>query len=658
MAHQDFQASSVDEDLILFGLGGPRPLQFRRFLVRHLEGLFILLVAIIVIAVFYLFPYKIAFLNFFYLPVLTAAYFLGKRKAVLGALLCLLSGVLFAYYRPGWFAVSGTRLNALLALATWGGFLILTSAAIGSLQEKLARGFEETRQLYEELKRSRVTEEMKEKVEKALYATMDPVVAKLATEGKLRFEKRDISIMFTDLTNFTTYSDQNRPDVVLEELNRFLGQIEPIVELFRGHIDKYMGDGVMVEFGAPVDFDRHALMAVLAGLRMQRKVNTLDLPWRLRVGIATGSTIVGMLGVRRQTYSAVGDRVNVAKRLEEICEAGKVYIDEPTFRAVEPLVVASKLHNTGYRRHGDRELLDRLTALEEKLSREGEAPELLYDLGKINFELHDATAAIGYFERALALDPDSTEIRLAYADANFKRDEFEKIQLKGKLQKITVYEVNKIKDRWNDPAVIPPPVAAAYSAVASQIEVPEDVVLGVEALDGAVGHSRVVALLAYAIADRLKLNEELKKTILLAGYLEDLGKEAIPANVLNRGGSLTDQEFGLLEKYVHESVAACRRMGYVDAPLLDIVLHHHEAWNGSGYPDGLRGEAIPLGARITAVAEAYSALTAWRPYHEPWDARVAMSELRKGVEKGRYDSKVVEALIDTLRSTSSPQFVT
>jgi adenylate cyclase len=223
MANPDFRAPLVDESAVPFGLRGAWPLQFRNFIVHHLEGLFILLVVAIVGAVFYLFPYKIAFLNFFYLPVLSAAYFLGKRKAVMGAVLCFLSGILFAYYRPGEFAVQGTRINALLVLATWGGFLILASAAIGSLQERLARGFEETRQLYDELKRSRVTEEMKEKVEKALYATMDPVVAKLATEGKLRFEKREISIMFTDLTNFTTYSDKNRADVVLEELNRYPG---------------------------------------------------------------------------------------------------------------------------------------------------------------------------------------------------------------------------------------------------------------------------------------------------------------------------------------------------------------------------------------------------------------------------------------------------
>jgi HD-GYP domain-containing protein (c-di-GMP phosphodiesterase class II) len=75
-------------------------------------------------------------------------------------------------------------------------------------------------------------------------------------------------------------------------------------------------------------------------------------------------------------------------------------------------------------------------------------------------------------------------------------------------------------------------------------------------------------------------------------------------------------------------------------------------WNGSGYPDGLAGDAIPLGARITAVAAAYSALTSWRPYREAWDARVALSEIRKGIEKGRYDPKVVSTLMEVLNPRS------
>jgi len=534
-------------------------------------------------------------------------------------------------------------------LGTWGGFLILASASIGTLQEKLQRGFRETRQLYEVLKRSQGAEEMKEKVEKTLYATMDPVVAKLATEGKLRIEKREISIMFAELTNFGGFSDANRPDVVLEELNRFLGYLEPIADMFRGHIDKYMGDGMMVEFGAPLDYDQHALLAVLAGLRMQQNVRRLDLPWALRVGIASGSTIIGMLGVHRQAYSALGDRVNVAKRLEEICEGGKIYIDEPTYAAVQTFVTASLVRNVAFSRKADQGNLDRLKLLEEKLRGEGASAQLLYEMGQTSFKLHDATAAIGFFGRALALDPESTEIKLAYADANIKRDDFEKIQLKGKLQKIIVYEVTGIKDRWMDPKVIPPAVAAKYRAAESFIDVPEEAVLPIEALDGAVGHCRVVALLSYAIADHLGLEEKTKRIIMRAGYLQNIGKEAVSHRILNSPRSLTDQESGHIERYVAESVAACRRLGYVDPELLDIVLHHHETWDGNGYPDRLKGEAIPLGARITAVAEAYSALTSWRPYREAWDSRVAMNELRNDVERGHFDPSVVEALTEIFR---------
>lgn len=652
MAKESPAITSISEPVAPVGLTGTWPPRLKNFVIRHLEVLFILLVALIVVAVFYLLPYKIAFLNLFFLPVLSAAYFMGKRPAVMGAVLCLLSGVLFAYYHPEWFAVAGTHLNALLVLGTWGGFLILTSAAIGSLQENLARGFLDTRRLYEELKRSRGSEQMKEKVEKTLYATMDPVVAKLATEGKLRFEKREMSILFAQLADFTTSSEESRPEVVLEDLNNFLGQIESIVELFRGHIDKYMGDGVMVEFGAPVDFDRHALLAVLAGLKMQQMVKKFDLPWQLRVGIASGNAIVGMLGVRRQAYSVLGDRVNIAKRLEEICEPGKVYIDDPTYRAVEPLVIATTLRPKENGRPSNPEHLERLSLLEDNLHRQGETAKLLYELGKVNLELHDATAAVRYFGRALALDPGSTEIKLAYADANIKRGELEKIQLKGKQQKITVYEVEGIKNRWRDPAVIPPAVAAKYGEAESLIKVPEDVVVAIEALDGAVGHSRVVALLSYAISDRLKVNQKMRETILLAGYLQDLGKETVPHHILNGTGSLTDQESTLLENYVQESVAACRKMGYDDPHLLEIVLHHHEAWDGRGYPARLKGEAIPLGARITSVAEAFSALTSWRPYHEAWDARTALSEIQKDMEKGRYDPKVVEVLTDLLGLTS------
>ena len=296
--------------------------------------------------------------------------------------------------------------------------------------------------------------------------------------------------------------------------------------------------------------------------------------------------------------------------------------------------------------------MERIATLEERLAREGESASVLFELGKCHFELRDATVAIKSFERALVLDPESTEIKLAYADANIRKNEFEKIQLKGKLRRVTVYEVTGLKDPWSDPKVIPPRLAEKCRPTWSLIGVPEDLVLSVEGLDGSIGHSRCVALLSYATAEYLKLGDEMKKTILLAGFTQNLGKEAVPHHILNRAGRLSETEIKLLEKYIQESVATLRRLGYIDPQLLEIVLHHREMWNGSGYPDKLNGEAIPRGARITAVADAYSALTAWRPYRDAWDQRMAFSELQKGVEQGRYDPQVTQALAAMFRDYS------
>ncbi len=633
-------------------LGLTLALRVRSFIIRHLEFAFVLLIALLVCAIFFILPYRFAFLNLFYLPVLLAAYILGRRKALYASLNIIVIVAVTAIMRPEWFTVGGTITSTLIMIIIWGGFLVLTSMGIGSMQEKLAKGFEETRRLYEELKRSRVAEEMKEKVEKTLYTTMDPVVAKLATEGKLRIEKREISIMFCDLTDFTTYSDQNPPDIVLDELNRFIGHIEPIVELFRGHIDKYMGDGVMVEFGAPVDYAQHALMAVIAATKMQEKMKEIALPWKLRIGIATGYTIVGMMGVHRQAYSAIGDRVNVAKRLEEICEPEKVYVDEFTYKLVEPFTHVVKLRNMGYSRQSDKTLLEELAALEVKLVKEGESAELLFEMGKKHFGLHDASAAITCFEKALNLDPDSTELRLAYADANLKRDEFEKFQLKGKLHKIAVFEIKGLKKRWDDPTIIPRAISEQYRSIEASIKVPADLVLAVESLDGSVGRGYLVGMLSYVLADRLNLNEDMKLRILEAGYLQDIGKEVVPHHILNRQASLTDHEIKFVEKYVMESVASLKRLGYNDEQMLEIVKHHHELWNGSGYPDGLKGEDIPIGSRITALAEDFNAMTSWRPYRGPWDVRLALNEIRKNTEKGYYDPHIVEVLFEALRSDS------
>ena len=93
-----------------------------------------------------------------------------------------------------------------------------------------------------------------------------------------------------------------------------------------------------------------------------------------------------------------------------------------------------------------------------------------------------------------------------------------------------------------------------------------------------------------------------------------------------------------------ESVAVAKRWGYDRPGVIEIISNHHELLNGQGYPGGVQGDQIPIGGRISCVADVYSALTSWRPYRDAWDPQVALGELRKGAAGGKYDPKVVEAL--------------
>ncbi len=153
------------------------------------------------------------------------------------------------------------------------------------------------------------------------------------------------------------------------------------------------------------------------------------------------------------------------------------------------------------------------------------------------------------------------------------------------------------------------------STLANEINIPEDVTLPSEVVDGSVGQSRVVAVLSYIIADQMGLSESEKRDILQAGFLSDIGKELIPPNLRNRRGGLSASEFEIFQQHPEESCRLMRKMGYDKASVLNLVLYSHEHFSGSGgYPGKLKGEDIPMGSRIIAVADAYDALTSWRPY--------------------------------------------
>lgn len=175
------------------------------------------------------------------------------------------------------------------------------------------------------------------------------------------------------------------------------------------------------------------------------------------------------------------------------------------------------------------------------------------------------------------------------------------------------------------------------------------------------GHSAAVAIYARDIAARLGLSEEEQQIAHLCGLVHDIGKIGLPAGLLEKPGPLTLEERRQMEK--HSEIGE-RILAKVEdyAEIAKIVRHHHERWDGQGYPDGIAGEDIPLIARIIAVADAYNAMTSDRPYRDAMPSRVARLRLAQGVES-QFDTTVVaafEAILagasETYRLGSRPDF--
>jgi diguanylate cyclase (GGDEF)-like protein/putative nucleotidyltransferase with HDIG domain len=142
------------------------------------------------------------------------------------------------------------------------------------------------------------------------------------------------------------------------------------------------------------------------------------------------------------------------------------------------------------------------------------------------------------------------------------------------------------------------------------------------------GHSRRVQELALAIARELGLSEAEIDLLGHAALFHDIGKLGIPDAILLKPGSLTDDEWGLMRRHSEEGAQIIDRLGFLD-DAVPAIRHHHERWDGQGYPDGLRGEEIPLGARIIHVADAFDSMLTSRIYRAARPLDEALGELRR-----------------------------
>jgi putative nucleotidyltransferase with HDIG domain len=212
---------------------------------------------------------------------------------------------------------------------------------------------------------------------------------------------------------------------------------------------------------------------------------------------------------------------------------------------------------------------------------------------------------------------------------------------------------------WGPAAGGPPPEGQAEAEAADRLRqrlcglVQQSVEMFVQGVRGLVrglearvphlsSHSGNTTHYALAVSEALGLGSREVEDIRKAALVHDIGNIAVPRAILNSGRSLDAAERRRVEQHVVTGVRLLDQLAAFDRAI-PIVRHHHERWDGCGYPDGLSGEAIPLGARVLAVADAFDAMTAGRAYRKPCGMPEALGRLRR--ESGQqFDPAVVDAL--------------
>lgn len=160
------------------------------------------------------------------------------------------------------------------------------------------------------------------------------------------------------------------------------------------------------------------------------------------------------------------------------------------------------------------------------------------------------------------------------------------------------------------------------------------------------GHSQRVCKLVTQIVYKMGIEGKEAEDIITAAKLHDIGKIGIRDEVLNKPGKLTDQEFAEIMDHPVMSYEIINKMKLMEN-IAKIIRHHHERYDGKGYPDGLKGEKIPLGSRIIAVADSFDAMTSKRPYRDSFTMAQAIEELKKNAGT-QFDPKIVDVFISII----------
>ncbi|ABR30205.1 phosphohydrolase [Thermosipho melanesiensis] len=157
-------------------------------------------------------------------------------------------------------------------------------------------------------------------------------------------------------------------------------------------------------------------------------------------------------------------------------------------------------------------------------------------------------------------------------------------------------------------------------------------------------HSSNVAKISRAIGEKMGLSESLLEQLEYSAIVHDIGKIGIPDFVLLKKGKLTDEEYKIIQSHTIIGAEILSRIRYTNKNIISGALEHHERLDGSGYPYAKKDGEISLFGRIIALADVYDALTAKRPYKEPWSKEKVLAILKNDSEKGKFDKKIFEVL--------------
>lgn len=161
------------------------------------------------------------------------------------------------------------------------------------------------------------------------------------------------------------------------------------------------------------------------------------------------------------------------------------------------------------------------------------------------------------------------------------------------------------------------------------------------------GHSERVTKYSVELAIALGLEKKIIENIRLAGMLHDIGKIGIPETILNKPGRLTDAEFDVIKAHPELGVRILARVEFLE-PLIPLIRHHHERFDGHGYPGSIDSHNIPYGARLIAIADTYDAMTSDRPYRKAMDMETALAELVR-CRKTQFDPDLVDVFVEMMR---------